>query len=273
MLTGHHPADDWAALDSARYYASARLGTRGWHVGGVVRRLGYALSHPPLIPPYLRLLRRLPVETLAVSALPVGQILGDRWSRQSWRKAASHACLPLPSDPETYLRGRHRQALRTNLHRADKIHLTCRPVPTDWDATRSELRNGPFGSLVTRLDAMDELDAVIKSWAVFDSEHQPLGRAVAMVDEKTAVLLLLRGPPDLGVAHQTRYLLHTAVVADLIRQGVRHLVVESILGAPAGLKYFAARLGYRGCRIRVVHSAPTTARTLPRGSTQIVGAP
>jgi hypothetical protein len=160
--------------------------------------------------------------------------------------------LPLPTSPETYLRGRHRQALRTNLHRADKIHLTCQPVETDWVATRKELRTGPFASLVTKLDAMDSIDGFIKSWAVFDAEHRPLGRAVALVDEKTAMLLLLRGPPDLDVAHQTRYLLHTAVVADLIRHGVRHLVVESIIGAPAGLKYFAARLGYRGCRIRVV---------------------
>jgi hypothetical protein len=273
MLTGHHPADDWAALDSARYYASARLGTRGWHVGGAVRRLAYALVHPHLVPAYVRLMRKLPVETLAVSALPAGQILGERWSRQSWRRAASHACLPLPSEPETYLRGRHRQALRTNLHRADKISLTCHQVPTDWDTTRRSLRAGPFASLVTRLDGMDDLDASIKSWAVFDAEHRPLGRAVALVDEKTAVLLELRGPPDLGVAHQTRYLLHTAVVADLIRQGVRHLVVESILGAPAGLKYFAARLGYRACRIRVVRNGQTTARTLPRASTQTVGAP
>jgi hypothetical protein len=272
MLT-HHPADDWAALDSARYYASARLGTRGWHVGGALRRIGFALVHPHLVPAYFRLLRKLPVETLAVSALPAGQILGDRWSRQSWRKSASHACLPLPSDPETYLRGRHRQALRTNLHRADKIRLTVRPVPTDWDPTRRALQAGPFASLVTRLDEMDELDVAIRSWAVFDAENRPLGRAVALVDEKTAVLLLLRGPPDMGVAHQTRYLLHTAVVADLIRQGVRHLVVESILGAPAGLKYFAARLGYRACRIQVVRAGQKTARTLPRGSTQTVGAP
>jgi len=36
------------------------------------------------------------------------------------------------------------------------------------------------------------------------------------------------------VGHQTRYLLHTAVVCDLIRRGVRKLVVESILGAPPG---------------------------------------
>jgi hypothetical protein len=273
MLTGHHPADDWAALDSARYYLSARLGTRGWHVGGAIRRLGYALTHPHLVPGYFRLLRKVPVETLAVSTLPAGQLLGDRWSRQSWRRAASHACLPLPSDPEAYLRGRHRQALRTNLHRADKIRLTCRPVPTDWAATRKVLRDGPFASLVRRLDEMDELDAFMKSWAVFDSEHRPLGRAVALVDEKTAVLLLLRGPADLGVAHQTRYLLHTALVADLIRQGVRHLVVESILGAPAGLKYFAARLGYRACRIRVVHGSQTTTRTFPRVSAQTVSAP
>jgi hypothetical protein len=252
MLTGHHPADDWAALDSARYYTSARLGTRGWHIEGVLRRLGFAIVHPHLVPAYFRLLRKLPVETLVVSALPAGQILGDRWSGQSWRKAASHACLPLPTSHETYLRGRHRQALRTNLHRADKIHLTCQSVETDWAATRKALREGPFASLVTKLDAMDELDAFIKSWAVFDAEHRPLGRAVALVDEKTAVLLLLHGPLDLDVAHQTRYLLHTALVADLIRHGVRHLVVESIIGAPEGLKYFAARLGYRACRIRVV---------------------
>jgi len=252
MLTGHHPADDWAALDSARYYASARLGTRGWQVGGVLRRLGFALVHPHLVPAYLRLLRNLPVETLVVSALPVGQILGERWSGQSWRKAASHACLPLPTSSETYLRGRHRQDLRTNLHRADRIHLTCRPVETDWDAVRSALSEGPLASLAIKLDAMDDLDAVIKSWAVFDSQNRPLGRATALVDEKTAVLLLLCGPPDLEVAHQTRYLLHTALVADLIRHGVRHLVVESIIGAPEGLKYFAARLGYRACRIRVV---------------------
>ncbi len=252
MLTGHHPADDWAALDSARYYASARLGTRGWQVGGVIRRLGFALVHPHLVPAYLRLLRNVPVETLVVSALPAGQILGDRWSRQTWRKAASHACLPLPTNADTYLRGRHRQALRTNLHRADKIHLTSRSVRTDWNTVKRALSQGPFASLAAKVDAMENIDSFVKSWAVFDSQHRPLGRAVALVDEKTAVLLLLRGPPDLEVAHQTRYLLHTAVVADLIRHGVRHLVVESIIGAPAGLKYFAARLGYRACRIRVV---------------------
>jgi len=50
MLAGQHPADDWAALDSARYYASARLGVRGWHVGGGGRRLFFALLHPHLVP-------------------------------------------------------------------------------------------------------------------------------------------------------------------------------------------------------------------------------
>jgi hypothetical protein len=253
MLAGHHPADDWAALDSARYYASARLGVRGWHVGGAGRRFFFALVHPHLVPAYYRLLWMLPVETVALSASPAGKLLYDRWSRQSWRKAASHACLPLPSDPDSYLRGRHRQAVRTNLHRADKIRLTCRPIPTDWEVTREALRTGTFASLLEELEQLEPPDAAVKSWAVFDSGGQVLGRAVVLVDERTAVLLLLHGPPDLGVAHQTRYLLHTAVVADLIRRGVRNLVVESILGAPPGLKYFAARLGYRACRLSVVH--------------------
>jgi hypothetical protein len=259
MLSGHHPADDWAALDSARYYLSTRLGVRGWHVGGVGRRLVFALMHPHLVPDYYRLLRKLPVATVALSALPAGKILYDRWSRQSWRKAASHACLPLPSDADSYLRGRHRQAVRTNLHRADKIQLTCRPIPNNWAVTREALRPGKFAGLFAQIEQLEQPDAVLKSWAVFDSAGQLLGRAVVLVDERTAVLLLLHGPIDLEVAHQTRYLLHTALVADLIRRGVRNLVVESILGAPAGLKYFAARLGYRACRIRVVSAvgAPT----------------
>jgi hypothetical protein len=254
MLAGHHPADDWAALDSARYYASARLGVRGWNVGGAARRILFALVHPHLVPAYYRLLRKLPIQTVALSALPVGLLLYNRWSRQSWRKAASHACLPLPSDADTYLRGRHRQAVRTNLHRADKIALTCRPVPNDWGETRQALRRGTFASLVDEIELIEQPDSAVKSWAVFDSGGQVLGRAVVLVDERTAVLLLLHGPADLGVAHQTRYLLHTALVADLIRRGVRNLVVESILGAPPGLKYFAARLGYRACRIRVVRT-------------------
>jgi hypothetical protein len=265
MLAGHHPADDWAALDSARYYASARLGVRGWHVGGAGRRFFFALVHPHLVPAYYQLLRKLPVQTLFLSALPAGTLLYDRWSRQSWRKLASHACLPLPSDADSYLRGRHRQAVRTNLHRADKIRLTCRPVPIDWGDTRQALRGGTFAGLVAELEQIDQIDQIehpdpaVKSWAVFDSGGQVLGRAVALVDERTAVLLLLHGPADMGVAHQTRYLLHTAVVADLIRRGVRNLVVESVLGAPPGLKYFAARLGYRACRIRVVRGGSVPA--------------
>jgi hypothetical protein len=252
MLAGHHPADDWAALDSARYYASAKLGMRGWHVGGVGRRLFFAVSHPHLVPAYYRLLRRLPVETVVLSALPAGKLLYNRWSRQSWRKAASHACLSLPSDTDSYLRGRHRQAVRTNLHRADKIQLTSRPIPNDWEVTREALRTSTFANFFEELEQLEQPDAAVKSWAVFDSGGQVLGRAVAVVDERTAVLLLLHGPTDLGVAHQTRYLLHTAVVADLIRRGVRNLVVESILAAPPGLKYFAARLGYRACRLHAV---------------------
>jgi hypothetical protein len=258
MLAGHHPADDWAALDSARYYASARLGVRGWHVGGAGRRLLFALIHPHLVPAYYRLLRKLPVATVVLSALPAGRLLYNRWSRQSWRRSASHAYLPLPPDADSYLRGRHRQAVRTNLHRADKIRLTARPIPTDWGITREALRTGTFANLFEELEQLEQPDAAVKSWAVFDSDGQMLGRAVALVDERTAVLLLLHGPTDLGVAHQTRYLLHTAVVADLIRRGVRNLVVESVLGAPPGLKYFAARLGYRACRIRAV-----SARSVP----------
>ena len=74
-----------------------------------------------------------------------------------------------------------------------------------------------------KVEGLEQPDAAIKSWAVFDAGGEILGRAVVLVDERTAVLLLLHGPTDLAVAHQTRYLLHTAVVADLIKRGVRNL--------------------------------------------------
>jgi hypothetical protein len=251
MLPVRHPAEDWAALDSARYYASARLASIGWKAGGTLQRIGFAVTHPHLIPGYLRLLRRLPVATLTVSPLPAGKILHDRWNSQSWRKAASHACLSLPSTPESYLRGRRKQAVRTNLHRAAAIDLCCRRVAVDWATTRVSLAEGPFAGLVNQLDSLDSVEGLVQCWEVRDPAGIPLGRAVSLVDGRTALLLWLAGPADLTVAHQTRYLLHTAMVNDLIGKGVQQLVVESILGAPLGHKYFAARLGYRACRIRV----------------------
>jgi hypothetical protein len=157
----------------------------------------------------------------------------------------------MPSTHQAYMRGRSRQAVRTNLHRAAALDLTCRQVEPDWAWIKEGIASEPFNELINQVDGGARNQDFVQSWAVFDKDENELGRAVAVVDERTAVLLLLAGPPDLTVAHQTRYLLHTTLVHDLIAQGVRHLVVESILGAPAGHKYFAARLGYRACRMKV----------------------
>ncbi len=154
------------------------------------------------------------------------------------------------------MRGRSRQAVRTNLHRADALNLVCRRVEPDWDWVKDGITSEPFNDLISQVGEGEHDQGFVQSWAVFDPSNRELGRAVVVVDELTAVLLLLAGPADLSVAHQTRYLLHTTLVRDLIEQGVRHLVVESILGAPPGHKYFAARLGYRACRI-IVEQVPS----------------
>ncbi len=79
MLPSHYPTQEWAALDNARYYAAARLATRGWSVGGPLRRVMFASAHPHLIPNYVQLLRRLPVVLLQLTGLPAGNLLYDRW--------------------------------------------------------------------------------------------------------------------------------------------------------------------------------------------------
>jgi hypothetical protein len=243
---------DRSVLDQAAYRASARLGTRGWQLRGVARRTAFALTHPHLVPAYFRLLRELPTELVELSDRPAGRVLRRRWAHQSWRKAASHACLRLPSELDLYLRGRRRQAVRTNLHRANAIQLTCRTVTTDRRAIENIVKDNALATALS-VDNTDSATGAVVSWAVFDRANRRLGHAVALVDERTAVLLSLQGPRDLAVAYQTRYLLHTTVVADLIQRGVQHLIIESILGAPPGHKYFAARLGYRACRIRITN--------------------
>jgi hypothetical protein len=251
MLVTHHPAEEWAALDNARYYAAARLSVRARALAGTAQRVAFALAHPWLLFSYLRLLHRVPAEIIEFGALPAGAVLYERWSRQSWRKVVSHAYLELPTTSEQYLRGRSRQALRTNLHRADAIPLSGGRIPLDKTTLRASLKHSPFEKLVASLDANGLLDTYVHSWSVTDQHAKQLGQAFVLVDDQAAVLMLLIGPRDFDVAHQTRYLLHTLVVADLIDQGVRHLVVESIIGAPPGHKYFAARLGYRACRLKV----------------------
>src|SRR5665213_2572703 len=176
MLGSHHPAEEWAALDNARYYAAARLGTRGWSVGGPLRRVAFALTDPHLIPNYVQMLRRLPVVLLQVTAMPAGKLLYDRWHPQSWRRAASHAVLTMPTNHQRYMRGRSRQAVRTNLHRAAALNLACRRVDPDWEWIRKGLAAEPFNDLVSQIVEGGTDQSFVQSWAVFDASNHELGR-------------------------------------------------------------------------------------------------
>ena len=223
-------------------------------------------AHPHLIPNYVQLLRRLPVVLLQLTPMPAGELLYDRWqtavmaSGRITRRVddaanpAAHTCAGVVGKPCAQI-----------CTAPPRCNLICRRVDPDWEWIKEGIASEPFNDLIKHVDDGAHHPDFVQSWAVFDTSNNELGRAVVVVDELTAVLLLLAGPPDLSVAHQTRYLLHTTIVHDLIEQGVRHLVVESILGAPAGHKYFAARLGYRACRMKV-ERAPS--RRLTAGEAQ-----
>ena len=242
-------------VDGPAYARGARLATTGAPVAGTLPRLLFSLRHLPLVPSYLQLLTALPVQVLPVSAGPAGEAL-RRHLTGSWRRSGSHAHLALPDTMDEYLRGRSRQALRTNLHRAEALGLSC---AMGVASEREEALEVYLRECVAerRPETQEQVTALFTHWwTVRDAAGRAQGHAFVLADRRTALLQLLMGSEDLELAHQTRYLLHAAVVRDLIASGRRHLVLEALLGAPEGHKYFAARLGYRACRVKAVVSGP-----------------
>jgi len=149
--------------------------------------------------------------------------------------------LRLPVDFSEYLRGRHRQAVRTNVGHARRAGLGADVefVP-DWapglDDTRlAFITPGP-----------------IERWNLFTPEGTIAAQAILSVDEEVA---LLHGMMSL-VPHG-RWLLHTAMVERLC--GACEVLLINCDDAylmPSGVQYFQRLLGYDVARLRLHRSRP-----------------
>jgi hypothetical protein len=80
------------------------------------------------------------------------------------------------------------------------------------------------------------------------------------------VIALMVGDPSFPRLGHARHYLHTFILGDLARCGIRHLVAGSVLHESAGNRYFQRLLGYRVCNLRPLpHAGP------PRGRRLMVG--
>jgi hypothetical protein len=208
-----------------------------------------------------RLLVRLPRIDVRLSDSPSGREI-DAYLRKRARglhpNRIAQGVLCLPEHPAEYLRGRSRQAVRTNLRRAEAAQLHCRVVP-DLDERRGAAAELGMEEWTPKL--VDRPGDPV--WVAHNGTSKSVGMLWATVDREWAMLRLLTTSRS-----EARYALHTALVSDLCSRGVRYLFVREApaLLLPPGLQYLQRLLGYRVVHLRVPRrAAPTVPRSLTAG--------
>ncbi|MGY1745135.1 hypothetical protein [Blastococcus sp. SYSU D00695] len=197
------------------------------------------------------LLRQLPRRTLPVSATPAGRELRAmfRPERPLPFDRAPVAVLDLPASREEYLRGRPRQALRTNLARASAEGVTCAPVgtPAELHAVATAIADSrrDHSTAATFVRPGQGL-APERVWsAAYDGKGDPVALSHSLVDRDNAGLLLMISALDHPAAPLARYALHTHVVGRLVERDVSTLTVGgSMLLTSPGTRYFQRRTGF-----------------------------
>ena len=264
-------SSDWAceqALERAVTYVAAVRGAPG---AGRVR----AAASRSGVRALASLVAELPVVEAPLSATPSGEELRS-WFRPDRRLPFDRlpvALLRLPATQADYLRGRPRQALRTNLKRAAEAGLGCAVLADGPELQRSveqvaRLRGQDPGTLV-RTEGRVRLDRQFV--VVHDAAGDPVALSEAVVDGDWAglgALVIALGHADNQVM---RYLLHAETVAGLIGRGVGSLTVAgSMLFTSAGTRYFQRRTGFQPVWLRpVVRSAVPRAVPVPAAAAAV----
>jgi hypothetical protein len=187
--------------------------------------------------------RRLPSIEIPVSAAPAGRMIGEHFSIREGNRlrfGRAQGVLQLPADPAEYLRGRSRQAIRTNLGHAARAGLTVYSCSIDnWAPGTGDIRAGQI------------TPGPAERWMVLDAEGAIVADSILSVDREVALLQGLVLVTE-EAKNYSRWLLHTAIVERLCGS-CRTLLTnsEDSYRLPAGNQHFQRLLGYRVMRLRL----------------------
>jgi hypothetical protein len=174
--------------------------------------------------------------------------------------------LILPSEHSEYLRGRRRQAVRTNLRRAATAGITCEAVDrssaSEILATLSEHRQAPLPSDWRERWRPALAHPALCVSVALDRSGEPLAVSAVLVDDMVCLITFA-----VACSHDARWALHDHIVKMLIDRGVRYLVVEGggafgALGLSPSVQHYQHLLGYE-----LRHLRPHAARPDRRGAT------
>lgn len=220
----------------------------------------------------VRMIRSLPVVPAQFSATANGRELAS-WFRPERRAPLDRmpvALLELPSSQADYLRGRPRQALRTNIRRASDIGVTCMVVqdPARLGHAIDELA-ARRGQSPDQMVAVTTRDGLHRDFCVaYDSAGHPLGLSESIVDGSWAGIAVMVTASGHADALAARYALHAYTVGRLIDRGVAFVVVGgSMLLTSPGTRYFQRRTGFRPVRLRLSAVPGPSTAAAPRSVT------
>jgi hypothetical protein len=178
--------------------------------------------------------------------------------------------LILPERHADYLRGRHRQALRTNLRRAESDGIRCQAISDPVDAFHEITEIAQHRRThVMRTEPTLEERLVVANWRAILSRPEitllvardrlgsPLAITAVVIDD---ALCLIR--VAVARSHEARWALHDHLVRILIARDVRYLVAEGggpfgALGVEPNVHHYQRLLGYE-----LRHLRPSTSRRL-----------
>ena len=217
-----------------------------------------------------------PREYVVLSKTSAGQALAEHFNRRFLgilpQNRYCQGLLLLPQNHSDYLRGRSRQALRTNLRRAAAAGIQCEVVTdphTAVDDIHHVLRHQWVWLTEAELNAvMDDVRAAVARPEMTiavgrDRYGRPLAMAMAaaIIDD---TVCLIRGA--VATNHEARWALHDHLVRLLISRRVRYLLADG--GGPFGAIGFAANVQHYqhllGYQLRHVVPVGTRRLTLRR---------
>ena len=242
----------------------------------IARFTAAAVRRPRRFAALIMLLVRTPRAYVVLSGSAAGQALYKYFNRRLLGVVPStrfcQGVLLLPNNHADYLRGRRRQALRTNLRRAAAAGIHCEVV-TDprravddvsrvWWRQSNRLSEAEFQ---VRLNAVRA--AITRSEvtiAVARDEHDcPVAMAAVLIDDMVCLIECA-----VATSHGARWALHDHLVRILIERRVRYLLADGggpfgALGFTTNVQHFQHLLGYELRHMVAVTSArPTPWRRL-----------
>jgi hypothetical protein len=235
--------------------------------GSGASRLGTiarALVRRPRRAQTLLSLRKLPIVEPRLSGPAYDRWLHARWPAGGEPLFSGHwaqAVIQTYAKEQEYLTGRHRQAVRTNIHRARELGISATRL-AGYDefaaACAPVYRSRPGGEAVLAAMRRPPVTGGELVWysASTPAHGTPVIAAMVGLFGDFGVLVVMVGNLDYDQVGYARYLMHTFILGDLAAHGIRHLIVGSVLRESAGNQYFQRLLGYRICNLRPILLPP-----------------